>query len=313
MFLLYRSQGERRFGLRPHAPHVRKAWAFQVIMDGTCSLLVRENKVTHEERITGPVFSIIGPDVAHSWGGKKTDICHVMVLHFDEAYPILCSLIGEDGRRFIRISKSDLPTLQALYDQCNEARRTPGFASEKTHEWYKESVFSGGSKTKGLPPSMLLEARTKTAYFAPLIYAIVAAELTLFFLKHISSGELGPAPDFAENKVAQAMAWYQANLASQPNIKDVAHAVYLSATHLRRLFHKVRGMSPQEAFTRAQFERVKWLMRDSIPFERIAEICGFGSASAFSRAFKMTFGVSPREYRTRLQSENLPPRKSSQS
>jgi transcriptional regulator GlxA family with amidase domain len=112
--------------------------------------------------------------------------------------------------------------------------------------------------------------------------------------------------DFGKSKVIEALAWYNANLAFGPNIEEVAHAVHLSSTHLRRLFHKVWGTSPQAAFTHAQFERAKELMLDQvISLERIAEYSGFGSASAFSRAFKVEFGVSPKSYRSKLQAEHL--------
>ena len=42
------------------------------------------------------------------------------------------------------------------------------------------------------------------------------------------------------------------------------------------------------------------LMRDpEMTLERISEDAGFGSASAFSRAFKSEFGVSPKDFRAK--------------
>lgn len=306
MFLLYRNYGERHYGFKPLPPHPRKVWAFQVILEGSCSLLVRENNVTQEKRLLGPVLTVAGPDCMHSWGGTKDDVCRIAVFHFDEAYPILCSVIGRTGYRCVKIAAAELPLFEALYDRCGKARRAAGFVSTEAHTWYVSNIAgnSDAATATHLPPLGLLDTSKRSALLSPLIYSIVAAELTIFFLRQLPQTELSPMADFGENKVAEALAWYEANLASGPTIKEVAHAVYLSATHLRRLFQKVRGISPQTAFTRVQFERAKWLMRDlAMPFERISEVCGFGSASAFSRAFKAEFGSSPREYRDKLRGD----------
>ncbi len=275
MFLLYRNQGERRFGLHPISPYPRNAWEFKFVLEGQCSLVIQENGVNRDERLLGPIFCITGPDCVHGWGGKPEDACMVLIFHFDEADFSLRTIVGTNGHRKLRFSQEEIPALQALYDRCAEVRRAIGTS----------------------PP----EARKRAGFFAPLIYNIVAMELTLFFLKHIPKTELGPVANFGESKVTEALVWYETNLSRSPSISDVSSAVHLSSTHLRRLFHRVRGMSPQTAFTRVQFERVKWLMRDpNLTIERIGESAGFGSASAFSRAFKMEFGASPKTYRESL-------------
>jgi AraC family transcriptional regulator len=275
MFLAYRNQGERRFGLQPITPYPRKVWEFQFVTEGECSLLIREQKATREERVLGPTLVISGPECVHGWDGRPSDICQATIFHFDEVDFTLRTIIGQTGYRLLPFSPNEVPFLQSLYDRCAEARRTIGT----------------------LPP----EAKKRAGFFEPTIYGIVAMELTLFFLKHIPKAELGPAPNFGESKVAEALAWYEANLARNPNIADVARAVHLSPTHLRRLFHKMRGISPQTAFKRVRFDRVKWLMRDTtMTLDRIGESSGFGSASAFSRAFKTEFGVSPQVYRASL-------------
>ena len=300
MYLLYRNQGERRFGINPSVPHPRKSWAFQVNFEGDCSLLVRENNTTREHRLSGPVLSIAGPSCVHAWGGRSTDICKILAFHFDEADPILCSVIGQKGYRYVRISPASLLAIQALYERCNEVRRAPGFISPSVHVSYGKLLVNPSSED--VPRIASLDIGKKAAIFAPLVYGIVARELTLLFLKHLPRHELGSAPDFGENKVAEALAWYGVNMVTNPNIQEVAKAIHVSATHLRRLFQKVRGMSPQTALTRVQFERAKWLMRDfAMSLEQVAENSGFGSASAFSRSFKKEFGISPKTYREKLQ------------
>lgn len=281
MFLLYRNQGLRYFGREPIAPYPRYAWEFQFTLSGECTMQVRQSGVTKTERLIGPVLSVTGPECVHGWAGKPEDECSSMIFHFDEADFTVRTIVSQTGYRNLRFAQSEIPALQALYDRCAEARRAIGTT----------------------PP----EVKKRAGLFEPLIYRIVATELTLFFLKHIPKSELGPAPNFGESKVSEALAWYEANLAKSPSIAEVARAIHLSSTHLRRLFHKIRGVSPQSAFTHVQFERVKWLMRDpEMTLERIGENSGFGSASAFSRAFKAEFGVSPKQFREGLQKKGKP-------
>lgn len=279
MFLLYRNQGKRRYGLEPIQPYPRGAWEFQFFLEGECDFLVREKGAMSSERVIGPALIITAPDCVHGWGGKPGDTCENMIFHFDEVDFTVRTILGKEGWRKVSFRSGEIATLQLLYERCAEAR-----------------------KAIGTTP---LEVRKRAGFFEPLIYRIVATELTLFFLKHLRRAELGLHPNYGETKVTEAIGWYEANLSRSPNIVDVAAAIHISPTHLRRLFHKIRGESPQTAFTRLQFERAKWLMREpGMTLEQIAESAGFGSGSAFSRAFKSEFQLSPRAYREMLSRQN---------
>lgn len=274
MFLVYCNDGDRTYAAKHPSkhyvfPHSRKEWAFQFILKGNCIRLNRENNTTREEPMTGPVVCVSGPDCVHGWTARTNDTCSVLIFHFDEADYSLRHVVDRAGYRCARFSAKDIPKLRALFNRCRQAQRTHDFSS-------------------------------------PTIYHIVSLELTLFFLALIPRAELADRTDFGKNKVIEALAWYKANLTHGPSIEEVARASHLSSAHLRRLFHKTQGTSPQESFTRTQFDRAKELMLDqSLSLERIAENSGFGSASAFSRAFKVEFGISPKLYRARLHDEHL--------
>ena len=267
MFLLFSAMGERHYGLSDMPLHSRGEWAFQFILDGSCSTLTRVGNKVREERLTGPVMVVSGPDAVHAYGGKPEDVCTAMSFHFDEAYYRLRHLLGKTGRRVAPMHPDGVKKVLKLYERCKEARK-------------------------------------KSDVLTPLTYQIVGLELTLLFFSLLPKSELNKAADFNASKVAESIAWYQANMSKGLNIQDVAKAVHMSSTHLRRLFHKVRNMSPQEAFTQLQFDRSKELMLDSrYSLENIAEAAGFESASAFSRAFKKEFGVAPKVYRQAMKQE----------
>jgi AraC family transcriptional regulator len=275
MLLTYCNDGKRTYAADHPSkhysyPHWRKEWAFQFTLSGSCIRINRENNVTHEDPVTGPVVSVSGPDCIHGWRAKTNDSCTVLIFHFDDADYNLRHVIGNTGYRLAAFPAKDIPQIQELFDRCIQARRKHDFSS-------------------------------------PIIYHIVSLELTAYFLGLLPRTEVSGGGDFGENKVIEALAWYKVNLSRGPHIEEVAHAVHLSSTHLRRLFHKVWNMSPQQAFTRAQFERARELMLDhTIALERIAESAGFGSASAFSRAFKAEFKMSPKTYRLNLQAQHVP-------
>ena len=267
MFLLFSTMGERRYGNSLMPLHSRKEWAFQVILEGTCSTITRVGNQLHEERLEGPVMVVSGPDAIHAYSGTAEDVCTSASFHFDEAYYHLRHLIGKSGRRIVQMRPGNTRKVLDLYQRCKDAKK-------------------------------------KSDVFAPLVYHIVALELTMLFFSLLPKAELSKSTDFTANKVAEALAWYQANMSKGLNIQDVADAVHVSSTHLRRLFHKVRNMSPQETFTQVQFDRAKELMLDNnYSLENIAEASGFESASAFSRAFKKEFGVAPRVYRSMMKSD----------
>ncbi|MES2310150.1 MAG: AraC family transcriptional regulator [Verrucomicrobiota bacterium] len=277
MFLLYRNLGDRRLGLHPIAPHPRKAWEFEFIISGNCSLLLRKNDKTIEKRLQGPVLCLTGPNCVHGWGGKPTDACKVIVFHFDEVPFAIRSAIPSDSHKLIHFSPNKIKFLKNLYDRCTEARKKIGTT----------------------PP----EAKKQAGVFQPLVYNIIGTELSLFALKHFLQEDLKPTANIHQIKVDEALSWYEANLAHTPSVQDVARAIHISATHLRRLFVKILNQSPQHAFTDIQFNRVIWLLRDlSLSIDQVAENSGFGSGSAFSRAFKSRYGTPPGSYRQKLVS-----------
>jgi AraC-like DNA-binding protein len=76
-----------------------------------------------------------------------------------------------------------------------------------------------------------------------------------------------------------------------------AHAG-LSRTVLTDKFTKMMGCPPGEYLNRWRMQTAANLLKESgLPVEGIAERCGYASVSAFTRAFKQSFGVSPGAYR----------------
>lgn len=84
-------------------------------------------------------------------------------------------------------------------------------------------------------------------------------------------------------------------------LADLARAAHVSAEHLCRLFRRSLDVAPLECLRLARLERAAALVgRSNLSFKEIAEATGFANAFHFSTAFKATYGLPPREYRTAI-------------
>jgi transcriptional regulator GlxA family with amidase domain len=134
----------------------------------------------------------------------------------------------------------------------------------------------------------------------PLCHEYILLELSLLFLGG-TQGSLNHPAKPPSGPIARSLFWFSQRLESDPGLDEVARAVGVSVAHLRRLFHQTFQMSPKSFFDQLRFQRATHLLADpSVKIESISAQCGFGSASAFSRAFKNKFGCSPDFWRTSL-------------
>ena len=72
--------------------------------------------------------------------------------------------------------------------------------------------------------------------------------------------------------------------------------------YVRSKFLKVTGMTPIEYLTSVRMNNAKTMLRifKDVSIQEIAAKCGYFDAAYFTRCFKRTVGMSPREYRERL-------------
>ncbi|MGF6178039.1 GlxA family transcriptional regulator [Ensifer sp. 4252] len=91
----------------------------------------------------------------------------------------------------------------------------------------------------------------------------------------------------------------EANLAEPLKLADITPATGLSRRQIERLFRREMGRSPKRYYLQMRLERAHLLLvNSSLPVFEIAVVCGFSSASHFSRTYRETYGYTPQ--RTRL-------------
>lgn len=102
-------------------------------------------------------------------------------------------------------------------------------------------------------------------------------------------------------RLEEALNFIDQNLTSDLDLSKVAGAAHFSPYHFHRIFCALMDETPQDYINRLRVERAANLLvkTSSLSITEIAFASGFSSLSAFSRSFKKTFGVSPRQYLNR--------------
>lgn len=106
-------------------------------------------------------------------------------------------------------------------------------------------------------------------------------------------------------RINLAMAFIENHLDETIQLDDVASASHFSSYHFHRLFHGIVDETVNDYITRKRMERAakRLVYKPEISVTQIAEMGGFSSGANFSKAFKLYFGVSPRELRNPAASE----------
>ncbi len=101
-----------------------------------------------------------------------------------------------------------------------------------------------------------------------------------------------------EPKLAEAIQLMEQHIEAPLPVEVIARRAGLQARGLQRLFKAVFGVTPGDYYQGLRLNAGRRLIqRSDKTVSEIALICGFGSASAFARAFRQRFGMAPSELR----------------
>ena len=101
-------------------------------------------------------------------------------------------------------------------------------------------------------------------------------------------------------KLAEAVSLMEANIEEPISLQELAEHVGLSRRQLERLFQQYIQCVPTRYYLELRLERARQLLlQTSTPIAEIAIMCGFSSAPHFSKCYRDTFGLPPRDERRR--------------
>ncbi|HYH23179.1 MAG TPA: GlxA family transcriptional regulator [Azospirillum sp.] len=99
-------------------------------------------------------------------------------------------------------------------------------------------------------------------------------------------------------RFVELIAWMRAHLAEPLTVERLADRAAMSPRHFARAFAAETGTTPAKAVERLRLETARTAVETShAPFERIAEVAGFGDPGRMRRAFLRTFGQPPQALR----------------
>ena len=104
----------------------------------------------------------------------------------------------------------------------------------------------------------------------------------------------------SQPKLAEAVSLMEANIEEPMTLDELSHHVDLSRRQLERLFQRYLNCVPTRYYLELRLERARQLLlQTSKPIVDIALACGFVSAPHFSKCYRDTFSVPPRDERRR--------------
>lgn len=226
--------------------HTRTNWEFYVLLEGKAGLRFDDRERWKPE---GPSLWVFAPDCSHAWANYGSGDFHRVVLHFSTVPEQLAAAV----------------------------RRRGG--------WLRRSLDGPAiARVAALAESVAPHFQSPTRLSA-LHFQRHLVDLSLLLLDGVDCEVAEPAlSDLAALKTEQALAWYREHLAERPTVEQVAAAVHVSPSHLRRLFLRVHRTGPKEAFQRVRLEKAHELMGASAQtLDEVAAASGYASASHLCR------------------------------
>lgn len=99
-------------------------------------------------------------------------------------------------------------------------------------------------------------------------------------------------------RIARTIALIAEDPARTRSLEELASAAAFSPFHFHRIYREITGETPAETQARERLSRAAALLvRDALPVAAVATRCGYGSAAAFTRAFRAAYGIPPAAYR----------------
>jgi AraC-like DNA-binding protein len=97
--------------------------------------------------------------------------------------------------------------------------------------------------------------------------------------------------------LGRVLAHLQDHYAESIRVHTLAQMADLSVAQLGRHFLRVFQLTPQQVLTKLRIEAAMRMLHGDESIATVGQACGFTDQSAFARQFKMTVGMTPRQFR----------------
>lgn len=101
----------------------------------------------------------------------------------------------------------------------------------------------------------------------------------------------------AYRKVAAAVQLIQERYDQPLQLPELARTANMSVAQIERYFLRIFHLTPRQLIIKTRLEAASRMLAGQASVAEIAQACGYGDHSAFTRQFKATVGVTPTQYR----------------
>jgi len=98
-----------------------------------------------------------------------------------------------------------------------------------------------------------------------------------------------------DEKITQVLTYINEHPDGSLSVDELAGQAFLSRYHVMRRFKEQTGVTVHAYIMQRRLTTAARLIRGGVPAARAAADCGFSDYSTFYRAFRRTFGASPRD------------------
>lgn len=202
------------------------------------------------------------------------------------------------------------------------------YQADQEKPWYYAWIAFNGTQADRLMAKagfdethVIRDANIPPEEFTELIYEMLkASQLTianeldragylyLIMALLIESNKPAPANDqhSVDNYIKHALQYIQFNYNRNINVQDIVNYVGINRSYFSYIFSQKMNMSPKEYLQQFRIEKAKTLLLDpSAPIAEIALKVGYKDPFIFSKNFKKTEGISPREYRSQSAGKSI--------
>ncbi|MDY3927972.1 MAG: helix-turn-helix domain-containing protein [Clostridia bacterium] len=129
------------------------------------------------------------------------------------------------------------------------------------------------------------------------IYDKIIARIKYILPEHMKSN----------NVIDAAIEYIEKNLSSNISLESTAAHCFLSPAYFSMCFKNKTGKTFSSYLSDARLNKAKSLLSTTdIPINRVAELCGFNSASYFHRFFKRLTGTTPLNFKNNSDEQKAP-------
>jgi len=125
----------------------------------------------------------------------------------------------------------------------------------------------------------------------------VQQQIILHLLSHYSQHSTGVIRGGLSPKVkSRVIDYMQTHIAQDITLEQLADEACMSTYHFSHMFKQSIGLSPYQFLLKQRMKLASIELHRTAVIGKVGEQCGYSNPSRFARAFKTSFGVTPKVY-----------------